>query len=250
MKGLILARQGFGKSSSLVGIPEVGIEGLDPKTTYLFSVTNKPLPRAGSKKLFVSVPMDVVTEKNIGDHITKGNRIISNDAKIIAAGVKLLIDGFGKHPYTTIVIDDTNYLQQDFYMKNALKGGWDTPKQIGYNMHLIFEQVDRVPEGMHLFMLAHYDAYKDKGGDEMIYKYKSTGAMVDEYITPEGKFETVLFGKIETDPKTKEIRRVFVTNHDGTYPAKSPYGLFQDKYIPNDLGYVLKRGIAYENGEE
>ena len=40
-----------------------------------------------------------------------------------------------------------------------------------------------------------------------------------------------------------------LTNDDGMYPAKSPYGMFEELYIPNDLGYVLARANAYENGE-
>lgn len=63
-------------------------------------------------------------------------------------------------------------------MKNALKTGWDCPKMIGYHMGLIFEQINNVPETKNFIALAHYDTYKDKGGDELIYKYKSTGNMV------------------------------------------------------------------------
>ena len=32
----------------------------------------------------------------------------------------------------------------------------------------------------------------------------------------------------------------FVTNNDGTYPAKSPMDMFDKTYIPNDLGAVSK----------
>ena len=37
MKALILAKSGFGKSTSIGEIPELGIKGLDPKETYLIS---------------------------------------------------------------------------------------------------------------------------------------------------------------------------------------------------------------------
>ena len=62
-------------------------------------------------------------------------------------------------------------------MKNALKQGWDTAKTIGYNMGLIFDAINAVPEEKNIIVLAHFDAYKDKD-DKMIYKYKSTGNMV------------------------------------------------------------------------
>lgn len=42
MKALILAKSGFGKSTSIGEIPELGLKGLDPKVTYLISCVNKP----------------------------------------------------------------------------------------------------------------------------------------------------------------------------------------------------------------
>lgn len=133
-------------------------------------------------------------------------------------------------------------------MKNALKGGWDVPKTIGYNTGLIFEAINAVPETKNFIMMAHYDAYKDKGMDAMVLKYKSTGAMTDEYITPEGKFEIVLFGRNRFDETSKKSIREFVTNDDGFYTtAKSPIGMFDELYIPNDLGYVIEKGEAFNN---
>mgnify|MGYP000139895659 CR=1 FL=1 len=70
-----------------------------------------------------------------------------------------------------------------------------TPKQIGYGMGLIFDAINKVPEDKNMICLAHYEEYKDKNGDSLSYRYKSTGNMVDQYITPEGKFEVVLYGK-------------------------------------------------------
>lgn len=68
----------------------------------------------------------------------------------------------------------------------------------------------------------------------------------DAYITPEGKFEIVLYGKTLFDNKEKKSVRVFVTNFDGEYPSKSPVGMF-DLYIPNDLGYVIDKVEEYYN---
>ena len=47
-KVLVLAPSGFGKSTSLGQIPELGIKGLNPEETFLISVTSKPLPFKGS----------------------------------------------------------------------------------------------------------------------------------------------------------------------------------------------------------
>lgn len=234
-KVLILAKSGFGKSTSLGEIPELGIKGLDPKTTFLISCVNKPLPFKGAnKKYIVTTP----------DKITSGNRIITNDAKIVAQIIAMV--GNPATPFANIVLDDMNYISQDFYMKNSLKGGWDTPKQIGYGMGLIFDAINSVPDNKNVICLAHYEEYKDKNGDSISYRYKSTGNMVDSYITPEGKFEIVLYGKAHFDEKEKKSIREFVTNDDGVYPAKSPVGML-DLYIPNDLSIVVNAINEYYN---
>ena len=121
-KILVLAKSGFGKSTSIGEIPELGLKGLNPETTYLISAVNKPLPfRNGNskyKKVVVTVPP---TDQNFASQIASGNRLISNDAEVIAATIELLANS----PFENIVFDDMNYVSQDFYMKNALKGGWD-----------------------------------------------------------------------------------------------------------------------------
>lgn len=231
MKALILAKSGFGKSTSIGEIPELGLKGLDPSKTYIISCVNKPLPFRGAASKYKITPIS---------NPTGGNRVISNDAKEIAQLIELL----AKSPFENIILDDMNYISQDYYMKNALKGGWDTPKQIGYGMGLIFDAINKVPETKNMICLAHYEEYKDKNGDSISYRYKSTGNMVDSYITPEGKFEVVLYGKATYDEKEKKSIREFVTNDDGQYPAKSPVGMFP-LYIPNDLGAVTEAAKEY-----
>lgn len=230
-KILVLAKSGFGKSTSIGSAPELGLKGLDPKTTFIISVVNKPLPFRGGRKDYKITDFQ---------NLKEGNRIITNDAEVIAATINLL----AKSPFKNIILDDMNYISQDFYMKNALKGGWDCPKKIGYNMGIIFDAINNVPEDKNIICLAHYEEYKDKNGDSISYRYKSTGNMIDQYITPEGKYEIVLYGKASFDEKEKKTIREFVTNDDGVYPAKSPIGMF-DLYIPNDLGLVVDKIEEY-----
>jgi hypothetical protein len=62
--------------------------------------------------------------------------------------------------------------------------------------------------------------------------------MVQEYLTPEGKFDVMLFGKSQYNESVKKVEKFFVTENDGQYPAKSQ-GLFYDLYIKNDMGLVV-----------
>jgi hypothetical protein len=126
-------------------------------------------------------------------------------------------------------------------MANAMKGGWDTPKQIGYGMGLIFDSFRGLPENKNIICCAHYEEYKDKNGDSISYKFKTTGKMVDDYICPEGKFDIILFGKQSFNAETKKAQKVFLKEYDGEFPAKDSLGLLDDMpdEFPNDLGLVV-----------
>ena len=136
-----------------------------------------------------------------------------------------------------------NYLSQDYYMANAMKGGWQTPKDIGYGMGLVFDSFRGFPENKSLILLAHYEEYKDKNGDSISYRFKSIGSMTDGYITPEGKVDIILYGKTYWNSEAKRAEKVFVKEFDGEYPAKDSLGALDDlpDEIPNDLSIVVEK---------
>lgn len=222
---LVLAKSGFGKTFSIGQIPELGHKGLDPKETYVVSVTSKPLTFPKSRELYKVTPCDKMAE---------GNRVITNDPEKIASILEMLL----KSPYKNIVVDDFNYLMQDYYMANALKGGWDTPKKIGFFMGKIFDAIEKYGDtDKNIIVLAHGEEMPQPDG-RIYLKMKTTGKMVDEYVTPEGKFDITLVGR--TKLESKKIVKEFITNEDEYIASpKSPYGMFESLYIPNDLGLVV-----------
>ena len=238
-KILILAKSGFGKTTSIGKDESLGIIGLNPTTTFIISVKNKSLPFFGSASLYKTTSYE-----NLKD----GNRLISNSGEIIARTLITLADE--RCPFTDIVLDDTNYIMQDYYMENALKTGWDCPKKIGYFMGKIFSSMELFGENKNIYVLAHPEEII--GADGRIYtKFKTTGKMVDEYCTPEGLFETVLVGRSRFDSSTKTVIKEFITNEDEFYSsAKSPRGMFDSLYIPNDLGLVKKKIEEYYQGRK
>ena len=110
-------------------------------------------------------------------------------------------------------------------------------------MGLIFDAFRGFPEDKNIICLAHYEEYKDKNGDSISYKFKSVGSMTDGYITPEGKFDIILFGKQSFNNETKQAIKVFVKEFDGEYPAKDSLGVLDDlpTEIPNDLSIVVNK---------
>lgn len=232
---LVLAKSGFGKTTSYCGREKYGIKGLNPKETFVIQCVNRALPNM-EYKLCKSADI-----KDLGT----GNRVQVNTItgidrfKRVADIINALKDS--KCPFKNIIIDDANYLMQDFYMANAMRGGWDTPKQIGYGMGLVFDAFSGFPETKNLIMCAHYTEYKDKVGDSISYKFKTTGSMTDDYVTPEGKFDIILFGKQDFNAEEKKAVKVFIKEYDGTYPAKDSLGALDElpDVFPNDLSLVV-----------
>ena len=233
---LVLAKSGFGKTFSMGQVPELNHVGLDPKETYVISVTSKPLTFPKSRELYK------VAEKG---KVATGNRYISNNPEEIATLLEQLLQS----PYNNIVVVDFNYLMQDYYMDNALKGGWDTPKKIGYFMGKIFSAIEKYGDSdKNIIILAHGEEVPQQDG-RIYLKMKTTGKMVDEYVTPEGKFDVTLVGRSRFDAGQKKIVKEFITNEDEfTSSPKSPYGMFPELYIPNDLGLVVAKVNEYYNG--
>ena len=233
-KILVLAKSGFGKTTSFCGREKLGIKGLDPKESYLIQCIGRAIPNRNYVLTKSPEIKDLATGNRVQVDTVAGQERFKRVADILNA--------LKNSPYKNILIDDFNYLGQDYYMANAMKGGWDTPKQIGYGMALIFDAFRGFPEDKNIICLAHYEEYKDKNGDSLSYRFKSVGNMVDGYITPEGKFDIILFGKSSFDAERKVAVKEFVKEFDGEFPAKDSIGALDElpDTIPNDLSIVVE----------
>jgi uncharacterized protein YfkK (UPF0435 family) len=244
-KVLILGATGSGKSTSIGNIPELNIEGLNPKETFIIGCSSKGLPFKGWMKNYPREKVKLNAQGIIIDIAGQGNYYMTNVGENVAQLITLI--NTKRQDINNIVIDDLNYTMQDYYMGNALKGGYDVFKKIGLFMGAIFNAIEKVQD-KNVFVMAHYEEYKAKNNDTLSFRFKTVGNMVQNYSTPEGKFEIVLFTTQSFDEESKTIAKHFVTNYDGEFPAKSPIGMFEETYIPNDLGYVLKRIKEYNEG--
>ena len=236
-KILCLAPSGFGKSTGTGEVPELGFKGLPKESSYIISKTTKPLPYAGQGKQWPIAPIN---------QMSQGRRVICATPQDALVAMSTL----AKVPsIKNVVLDDFNYYMQDWYMANAARTGWDAPKQIGMDMGKLFAAFEQF-EGAdrNLVVLAHGEDVTKPGG-RIYTKLKTTGKMVDEYVTPEGKFDIVLVGKSEYDTQLKKAVKSYVTNEDEYYTSpKSPVGMFKELYISNDLGPIIDRVNQYYNG--
>ncbi len=225
----IVGESGTGKSTSYGNFPELGIKGLDNKETVIINVANKDLPFRGWKKLYT------------GKLSEKGNYLESSDAAIIAQGVKYISEH--RPDIKNIVIDDSQFIMAFEFMRRAKETGYGKFADIGVNLAKVVEAARIVRNDLKVYFLWHPE--KDK---ESMYKMKTIGNMVDSYLTLEGLFSVVIYTKVSKGADNK-IHYEFVTNNDGQFPAKSPVGMFNDLYIPNDLGLVSEIIDKYNEGE-
>lgn len=173
------------------------LRNFNKEDVAIYNVAGKPLP---FKKQLNKA--DNVTYTQIKSNIAKGN-------------------------FKTYVIDDSQYLMAFESFEHA--------KEVGYgkftNMALNFKDlidfiIKKTPSDCIVYML-HHTELADNGK----LKAKTLGKMLDNQLTVEGLFSIVLLCQVEGS------EHFFITNSDGTNPAKSPMDMFEHK-IDNDLKLV------------
>ena len=139
-----------------------------------------------------------------------------------------------------IVIDDTQYLMCNEFMRRATEKGFDKFTEIAQNFwSLVVHEVNNLPTDTIVYLLCH--TATDENGVE---KMKTIGKLVDEKITPEGLFTIVLKTAVS------DGNYAFVTQNNGKDTVKSPEGMFTTYAINNDLKYVDEKiRNYYELGE-
>lgn len=144
----------------------------------------------------------------------------SNDYLIIA-------DNLPKLKQPSIVIDDATYLMVDQFMANANVKGYDKYTQIAFNFTMLIEQARKLPDDKIVYFIGHSELM-DNGREH----FKTIGRMIDNYVTLEGKFTTVLKSVV------KDGHYYFQTHNSGYDTVKSPLGMFESDLIDNDLKMV------------
>lgn len=187
---LILGESGTGKTTSL--------RNCTPNKFGIINVSKKPLPFRSQFKTF-----------NTDDY-----------GKIIGA-LKL-----AKAP--SMVIDDSQYLMVNAFMRRSKEKGYDKYTDIA-NSHwnLVDFIINSLPDNMIVYLMSHID--RDQQGNE---KAKTVGRMIDQYITLEGMFTIVLKTHVQ------DGRYTFLTHNSGFDTVKTPLGMFEDDEIDNDLAMV------------
>lgn len=213
---LVIGQSGSGKSTSL--------RNLDPKTTFIINVLDKPLPFKAFKKNY-----QAFTKKN-----QSGNYYSTNDWAQVIQCIEMV--NKERPEITTLVIDDWQYILAYEFMRRVSEKGFDKFSELANHGWATINACLGTRATLTNFILAHSDT--DATGRA---KCKTIGKLLDEKITIEGLFTTVLHSRvIDGDYK-------FQTQCDDQFLAKSPIDMFEEQFIPNDLVSVKHAVENYFN---
>ncbi len=188
---MILGKSGAGKSTSL--------RNLDPQTYSVVEVNGKPLPFKTKKR-------------------TINTDVYANVSRVLQEA-----------PCDIVVVDDSQYLMANEFMRRAREKGFEKFTEIGVNFWNLVNEVSKLPENKVVYFLHHLEV--DEYGNS---KEKTIGKLLDDKICIAGMFSIVILA----EKRDKEF--VFDTQNDGQSPAKTPIGMFPDRVIENDLVLVDK----------
>lgn len=224
----IVGESGSGKTTS--------IRNLNPEEVFIISTTGKRPGIRGAKKKYPDVKL--TNEGFTGNFYTTSN--VDNIGKMM----KLVST---KRPeIKVIIVDDYQYIQAFESMDRVDEKGYSKFTDMAKHAYEVLKQGKDLRDDLFVCILTH----SENTGDNInpYYKIKTLGKLLDSVITLEGLFTYVLFTRVVRESED-EIAYKFITNSDGTCTAKSPIGLFSEKLIDNDLDYVIKSIIEYNEGE-
>lgn len=221
---LILGKSGSGKSTS--------IKGLNPKETVVFNILKKRLPFKGSSSLYN------LENKNLFnlDEYDKLNSYLQSINKN-APHIK------------NIVTDDITYIMRKEYFKTAKITGFNKFIDIASHFQSIISIAENMRDDINFFILMHSE---DVVSDNSIVGYKpsTVGKLIDSSYNPMEVVPMLLYSAVKYDENKNPIYG-FYTHRclEGSIeiPAKTPEGMFEEDFIPNDLGIVVKSMNDYYN---
>jgi nicotinamide riboside kinase len=218
---LVIGDSGTGKSTS--------VETLNPEDTFIINVQGKPLP-------FKNKYTKTTTPK-------EGNLYVTDDAKIIKSLLQFI--SANRPEIKHVVIDDNQYASANEFMRRAEEKGFDKFTSIAKNIWSTAEVLKELRDDLIVFILHHSEEATDSAGSRYK-KAKTIGKLVDDKITLEGMYTIVLYTDVQKNDD-KQIEYKFVTQNTGNTTAKSPKGMFDELYIPNDLKLVSDKINEYYN---
>lgn len=121
--------------------------------------------------------------------------------------------------------------------------------ELAQHFQQIISTCENLRDNLNVFFILHSeDVQSDK--TTVGYKVSTIGQLLDSQYNPVEVVPMVLYSDVIFDDKGKPSYGFYThTCVEGTIkiPAKSPDGMFNEDFIPNDLGLVTKAMNEYYN---
>ena len=218
---MLLGKTGTGKTTS--------IRTLNPEETIIINVLGKKLPFKGSDALYNA-------EKKNLFRIEDYQQMIN------------LLQACDKQPHVkNIILDDCIYIMRKEYFKRAKETGYGKYTELAQHFQQIISTCEQMRGDINVFMILHSeDVQSDK--TTVGYKVSTIGQLIDNQYNPMEVVPMVLYSAIKFDEKGKPTYGFYThATMEGTIqiPAKTPNEMFDEDFIPNDLGAVVKAMNEY-----
>lgn len=225
---LLIGETKSGKTRSLKDLPA--------DQTMIINVANKPLSWGGWKTKYK--PYD----KKTGE----GNIIKIKDANHIQNFMIKVNSDFKHIKY--LIVDDLQYVSAFKYFDKLKEKGYDKFVEIGKDLADIVTLPIYFRDDLHVIFTIHPDAEYDSMGRLIQVRAKTLGKMINQSLTLEGLFTTVIYSVAEFDDSDKKLKYYFqVHSRTGKDSCATPEGMFDQDLIPNDMFSFLNRAEEFEN---
>lgn len=220
---MLFGKSGTGKTTS--------IGGLNPQETVICNVLNKMLPIKGANKLYSNENKRLIPTPTYND-VLKTLSLVE-----------------GSNNIHNLVLDDMIYLMRKEFFGRAKESGYNKFTEIAQHFQSLIQRLESMRPDLNVFIILHSEDVKS---DSIIKEYKvaTVGNMVDNAYNPLEVVSTVLYSDVKFDDKGK-AEYGFYTHRQiingVVIPAKTPAGMFEQDFIPNDLGIVVKAMSEYFN---
>lgn len=232
LSALIIGSSGSGKSTSIGKIEEINSTGLNPEETIILSSLGKELPWPGSGEDYSIYDK----EKN-----PKGNMIITSRPAQVLQWLHYINEK--RSDIKNVVLEDNTHNSSMEYMRRINEKTFDKFNDIADFMSKTAIDVKTFRDDLTVFFLHHTREVGDGILEEKHTNAMTIGKLVDEKLSGYESFFTIVLRAIKKVEGDEVIYRFLTKDPHST--VKTPIGMFEQKEIPNDLGFVKETMVCY-----
>lgn len=219
---IILGDTGSGKSTS--------IKSLDPKETVIINVLGKRLPFKGSNSMY---------------NAENKNLFVMSDYNSVLS----MLDAINKNAshVKNVVLDDSTYIMRTEFFDRSKEKGFDKYSELADHFRKIIAKCGSLRNDINVFMLLHIENV-ESDGSLVGYKSASVGKLLDKMYNPLESVAVTLFAQPKYDDKGVPTYGFYTHKMKVggvELPCKTPEGMFEDDFIPNDLQAVVNAMNEY-----